>query len=81
MSDKIICRINDTPKIICKINDIPKIIVKFGDQGLMGPMGPTGPMGTTDHSLLTRLGFSDSGHTGFQKLLVFIPEYHAYEIE
>lgn len=71
-------------KIICKINDTPKIIVKFGNQGLMGPIGPTGPAGpggTTNHAELTNLAYDNANHTGFQKLLVFMPEYHAYEIE
>jgi hypothetical protein len=70
--------------IICRIYDVPKIFVKFGNQGLMGPMGPTGPIGpggTTNHALLTNLDYDNANHTGFQKLLVFIPEYHAYEIE
>jgi hypothetical protein len=74
MSDKIICRINDTPKII----------VKFGDQGLMGPMGPTGPVGpggTTNHALLTNLEYDHANHVGFQKALTYIPEYKAYELE
>jgi hypothetical protein len=65
MSDKIICRINDTPKII----------VKFGEQGLMGPMGPS------DHALLSSLSYDTSGHTGFQRLLIYIPEYKCYEVE
>ena len=43
-----------------------------GDPGPTGPTGlsgtgPTGPTGLTasDHALLTNLGFSDAGHTGF----------------
>lgn len=65
MSDKIICRINDTPKII----------VKFGNQGLMGPAGPS------DHALLTHLNYELSGHIGFQKQLVYSADFKCFEIE
>lgn len=36
-----------------------------------GPTGPTGPAGTTEHNLLSNLGYEDSGHIGFQKQLVY----------
>lgn len=35
--------------------------------GIQGPPGP----GTTNHSNLTNLNFENSGHTGFQKELLF----------
>lgn len=76
MPDKIICRINDSPKIFIKINDIPKILVRFGEQGLRGASGLN-----SDHSLLLNLDYDNSNHTGFQRKLIFIPEYHAYEVE
>jgi hypothetical protein len=60
--------------IIVKINE-GKIIVKFGNQGLKGEPG------TTDHALLTHLDYDNAGHTGFQRLLIYIPEYKCYEIE
>jgi len=69
--------------IIVKINE-GKIIVKFGHQGIQGPIGPTGPVGpggTTDHALLTHLGYDEAGHTNFQKKLNYISEYKGYEIE
>jgi hypothetical protein len=71
-------------KIICRINDVPKIFVKFGNQGLMGPIGPTGPAGpggTTDHALLTHLGYDLAGHTGFQRQLIYSPDFKCFEIE
>ena len=80
MSEKIVCRINDDPKIKIKIFDEPKIIVKFTEQGLKGDKGDTGPAGTTDHALLTNLGYDASGHTNFQKKLTYVPEYKAYEV-
>lgn len=76
MPDKIICKINDSPKIFIKINDIPKILVRFGEQGLRGASGAN-----SDHALLLNLAYENSNHTGFQRKLIFIPEYHAYEIE
>jgi len=69
--------------IVVKINE-GKIVVHFGNQGLkgsVGPTGPTGPAGVTDHAALTHLGYSEAGHIGFQKKLVHIPEYKAFEIE
>ena len=80
-NNNIICRINDTPSIRVKIFDEPTIICKFGDQGLKGERGATGPAGTTNHALLTNLDFPNSGHTDFQKKLVYVPEYKSYEIE
>jgi len=62
-------------KIICKINE-GKIIVKFGEQGLRGAAGEN-----ADHALLQHLGYDEAGHIGFQKALVYIPEYRAYQIE
>jgi hypothetical protein len=62
-------------KIICKIYKEPKIIVKFGEQGLKGDTG------VNDHALLTHLDYGSAGHIGFQKLLAYIPEFKAYEIE
>ena len=62
-------------KIIVKINDAPKIIVHFGEQGLSGVGG------VTDHALLTHLGYSESGHTDFQKKLNYIANFKAFEIE
>lgn len=73
-------------KIYVKINDTPKIIVKFGTQGIQGPIGPTGatgatgPAGSNDHSLLQNLDFDSAGHTGFQRELIYIPDFKAYEI-
>jgi hypothetical protein len=73
--------------IIVRIHDEPKIIVKFGKQGLQGPMGPTGPTGptgpasTTNHALLTNLDYNNAGHIGFQKQLVYVPDFKCYEIE
>jgi len=61
-------------KIIIKINDTPKIIVKFGEQGL-------GSSGVVDHSLLSNLDFAHAGHTGFQKQLVYSPDFKAYEVD
>lgn len=61
-------------KIICKINNESTIIVKFGEQGLKGD-------GTMDHSLLNNLNYDNAGHTGFQKVLIYIPSYKAYEIQ
>jgi hypothetical protein len=69
--------------IVVKINE-GKIIVKFGDQGIQGPIGPTGPAGpggTTDHALLTHLGYDEAGHTNFQKKLTYIPEYKSFDAE
>ena len=75
-------------KIICKI-DNGRIVVRFGEQGLKGatgatgatgPTGPTGPAGSSDHALLTHLDYDSAGHTGFQKKLLYIPAYHAYEV-
>jgi len=69
--------------IVVKINE-RKIIVKFGNQGLKGPMGPTGPVGpggTTDHAALTHLGYDEAGHIGFQKQLVYTPDFKAFEVE
>jgi hypothetical protein len=80
MSDKIICRINDEPKIKIKIFDEPKILVKFTEQGLKGDKGATGPAGTTVHSELSNLGYDESGHTNFQKKLIYVPVYKAYEV-
>lgn len=74
-------------KIICKINDTPSIYVKFGKQGLRGNTGPTGPTGATgpsgpsDHSQLTHLDYDNAGHTNFQKKLTYVPEYKCYEVE
>ncbi len=66
-----------------------------GPIGTTGAIGTTGPQGTTgagttgatgttgasvDHSALTNLGFSESGHVGFQKSLEYISEFKAYEI-
>jgi len=78
MSEKIICRIYDEPNIKVKIYDTPKMVIKFGSQGLKGDVGPAG---TTDHALLTNLGYDDSGHINFQKKLIRIPEYKAFLVE
>lgn len=51
-----------------------------GAQGTTGETGTTGAMGVTDHALLSHLGYANSGHTGFQKELIYIPDFKAYEI-
>ena len=84
MSEKIICKINDTPKIKVHIHDEPTIKINFGSQGLKGDKGTTGatgPAGTTDHSLLSNLDYAHANHTGFQKTLTYVSEYKAYLIE
>ena len=84
MSDKIICKINDTPKIKVHIHDEPTIKINFGSQGLKGDKGTTGatgPAGTTDHSLLSNLDYDLSGHINFQKKLTYVSEYGAFLIE
>ena len=71
-------------KIICRINDTPTIRVRFGEQGLKGDKGTTGatgPAGTTDHALLSHLDYSNAGHTNFQKKLTYVTEYKAYLVE
>ena len=68
-------------KIICRIYDTPKMVIKFGSQGLKGDVGPTGPAGTTDHVLLEHLDYDNAGHTNFQKKLVHISEYKAFLVE
>jgi hypothetical protein len=62
-------------KIICRINDTPTIRVRFGEQGLKGDPG------TSDHALLEHLDYSNAGHTGFQKKLTYVTEYKAYLVE
>jgi hypothetical protein len=73
-TEKIICKIYNIPKIFVKINDSPKIVVKFGEQGLKGD-------GTNDHALLSHLDYENAGHIGFQKQLVYSPDFKAYEVE
>ena len=83
-SEKIICRIYDEPNIKVAVYDKPKITIKFGDQGLKGDKGATGATGaagTTDHSLLSNLDYATSGHTNFQKKLVYDAAYKAYLVE
>jgi len=81
MSDKIICKIFDEPKIKVKIFDEPKIVIKFTEQGLKGDKGATGPAGTTDHALLSNLDYANSGHIGFQKKMIYDPDYKTYLVE
>ena len=79
MSDNI--RIKFVEEIIhVNINDPSPILIKIRE-GIQGLVGPTGPAGTTNHALLTYLDFPNSGHTDFQKKLVYVPEYKSYEIE
>lgn len=86
MSDKkIFCTI-EKKKINCTIKS-PILKIKMSgirgaDSMVPGPQGPTGPQGPGgDHALLTNLDFINAGHTGFQKSLVYKPEYKCYEIE
>ena len=40
-----------------------------------------GSLGEPDHALLNHLDYSNSGHTNFQKKLLYIPEFRAFEID
>lgn len=68
-------KLNSPQKINIRINSIPKILVKFGEQGLRGGDGKHG-----NHALLSNLDYDNSNHEGFQRKLILIPEYRAYEI-
>lgn len=50
-----------------------------GDTGVAGPTGPGG--GITNHSELNQMDYESSGHTGFQKKLVYNEFFKAYEVE
>lgn len=52
-----------------------------GPTGPTGPRGPTGATGPSDHAELSNLDYENSGHTGFQKTLVYDSAFKAYEIE
>jgi hypothetical protein len=52
-----------------------------GPTGPTGSIGPTGPAGTTDHALLSNLDFDNSGHIGFQKKMIYDPDYKTYLVE
>lgn len=70
------CRIKGDSDILVKIFDDPDIKIKFGNQGLRGRDGLN-----TDHALLSHLDYDNSGHTNFQKKLVYNPYFHCYVIE
>ena len=44
-------------------------------------IGAGGSGGTADHAALIHLGYVESGHTGFQRELVWDDDYNAYLIE
>ena len=54
-----------------------------GPKGDTGATGQTGPTGATasDHASLTNLDYDNSGHTGFQKKLVYDPAYKCYVVD